>query len=344
MRYSAAMTAESPTDAPVYADLGPDLILDAIESQGYVSDGHLLALNSYENRVYQVGIEDGRGQRQYLVAKFYRPGRWEDAAIAEEHAFAAELAEAEIPVIAPLADADADGATLFRHAGFRFALYPRRGGRWPDLDDPDHLEWLGRFLGRIHAVGAVRPFVHRPALDVDGLGTQSYRFLLEHGFIPAHIELAYRTLAEDLLTAVTAAYQRAGAVHNIRLHGDCHPGNILWTDAGPHFVDLDDCRTGPAVQDLWMLLSGDRQAMAAQLSELIAGYELFRDFDRRELLLIEALRTLRMLHYAAWLARRWNDPAFPLAFPWFNTPRYWEEHILQLREQAAALQEPALSI
>ena len=332
------MSDDTPIHAPVYADLSPDIILDAVESKGFVSDGHLLALNSYENRVYQVGI----AERQYLVAKFYRPGRWDDSAILEEHAFAAELVEAEIPVIAPLADHD--GETLFRYGGFRFALYPRRGGRWPDLDNPDHLEWLGRFLGRIHAVGAIRPFAHRPTLDIDSFGTQSYRYLLEGGFIPSHIELAYRTLAEDLLIAVAAAYERAGAVAAIRLHGDCHPGNILWTDAGPHFVDLDDCRTGPAVQDLWMLLSGDRQAMGLQLSELVAGYELFRDFDRRELLLIEALRTLRMLHYAAWLARRWSDPAFPLAFPWFNTPRYWEDHVLQLREQAAALQEPALTI
>ena len=327
-----------PDTAPPYAELGPDLILDAVESKGYVTDGHLLALNSYENRVYQIGI----GERQYLVAKFYRPERWTDAAILEEHAFARELAEAEIPVVAPLADDH--GETLFVHAGFRFALYPRRGGRWPDLDDPDKLEWLGRFLGRIHAVGATRPFAHRPTLDIDSFGTQSYRYLLEGGFIPAHIELAYRTLAEDLLAEIAAAYRRAGSVEYIRLHGDCHPGNILWTDDGPHFVDLDDCRMGPAVQDLWMLLSGDRQAMALQLSEIVAGYELFRDFDRRELLLIEALRTLRMLHYAAWLARRWDDPAFPQAFPWFNTPRYWEEHILQLREQAAALQEPALAI
>ncbi len=326
------------TATPVYADLSPDLILDAVESKGYVSSGHLLALNSYENRVYQIGLEDSR----YLVAKFYRPGRWVDAAILEEHAFAHELVEAEIPLVAPLADDHGD--TLFAHAGFRFALYPRRGGRWPDLDNPEHLEWLGRYLGRIHAVGSVQPFTHRPTLDANSLGTQSYRYLLEGGFIPTHIELAYRTLAEDLLTAIDAAYQRAADIAHIRLHGDCHPGNILWTDEGPHFVDLDDCRTGPAVQDMWMLLSGDRQEMGLQLSEIVAGYELFRDFDRRELLLIEALRTLRMLHYAAWLARRWEDPAFPQAFPWFNTSRYWEQHVLQLREQAAAMQEPTLVI
>ena len=323
---------------PVYAGLDPDSILSAVESQGYVTSGHLLALNSYENRVYQVGLDAGG----FLVAKFYRPARWSDAGILEEHAFALELAEAEIPLVAPLRN-DA-GETLFSHRGFRFALYPRRGGRWPDLDDPDNLEWIGRFLGRIHAVGATRDFIHRPTLDIAGLGTESYRYLLERGFIPDYVELAYRSLAEDLLRQVQIAFERAGRVKYLRLHGDCHPGNILWTDAGPHFVDLDDCRMGPAVQDLWMLLSGDRQEMGAQLSEIVAGYELFTDFDRRELLLIEALRTLRMLHYAAWLAHRWDDPAFPQAFPWFNTPRYWEEHILQLREQAAALDEPPLVI
>lgn len=324
--------------APVYAGLDPDTILQAVEARGHVTSGHLLALNSYENRVYQIGLEGGG----FLVAKFYRPGRWSDAAILEEHAFTLELADAEIPVVAPLRDDHGD--TLFEHAGFRFALYPRRGGRWPDLDDPDKLEWLGRFLGRIHLVGEARPFAHRPALDIDSFGTRSYRYLLEHGFIPQHIELAYRTLAEDLLRQIEAAFRRAGDITHIRLHGDCHPGNILWTDDGPHFVDLDDCRSGPAVQDLWMLLSGDRNEMALQLSEIVAGYELFRDFDRRELHLIEALRTLRMLHYAAWIARRWDDPAFPQAFTWFNTPRYWEEHVLQLREQAAALDEPPLAV
>ncbi|MFN2309087.1 MAG: serine/threonine protein kinase [Gammaproteobacteria bacterium] len=327
-----------PASDPVYTDLGPDLILDAIESKGFPTSGHLLALNSYENRVYQIGLEAGG----YLVAKFYRPGRWDTAAIQEEHAFAQELAAAELPVVAPLEDDH--GETLFTHAGFRFALYPRRGGRWPDLDDPDKLEWLGRLLGRIHALGAVRPFAHRPTLDIDSFGTASYQYLLQGGFIPAYLEPAYRSLAEDLLRTITQAYQAAGPVAQIRLHGDCHPGNILWADAGPLFVDLDDCCMGPPVQDLWMLLSGDVREMGGQMSELVAGYELFQDFDRRELRLIEPLRTLRMLHYAAWLARRWDDPAFPQAFPWFNTDRYWEGHVLALREQAAALQEPAMRI
>ena len=332
------MNDTPPANAHDYADLGPDAVLNAVDAQGFHSSGHLLALNSYENRVYQIGLEGG----DFVIAKFYRPRRWSDAAILEEHSFTLELAEAEIPVVAPLADAT--GNTLFEYAGFRFALYPRRGGRWPDLDNPDNLEWLGRFLGRIHAVGASRPFQHRPMLDIQSFGVESYQFLLEQGFIPSYVEPAYRTLAEDLLDRIIAAYARAGNVRNIRLHGDCHPGNILWTEAGPHFVDLDDCRTGPAIQDLWMLLSGERQAMAGQLSELVAGYELFAEFDPRELHLIEALRTLRMLHYAAWLARRWDDPAFPQTFTWFNTPRYWEEHILQLREQAALLDEPPLNI
>ena len=323
---------------PVYADLDPDTVLSAVEAQGYSANGHLLALNSYENRVYQIGLED----RTFLVAKFYRPGRWSDAAILEEHSFTYELTDAEIPVVAPLQNPE--GESLFHYQGFRFALFPRRGGRWPDLDNPDNLEWLGRFLGRIHAIGATHVFEHRPTLTIASLGTESYQYLLEHNFIPSYIEPAYRSLAEDLLQQIQTAFDRAGKVKQIRLHGDCHPGNILWTDAGPHFVDLDDCRTGPAIQDLWMLLSGDRQEMGAQLSEIVAGYELFADFDRRELHLIEALRTLRMLHYAAWLARRWDDPAFPQAFPWFNTTRYWEEHILQLREQAAALNEPLLVI
>lgn len=318
-----------------YDTLGPAVVLDAVESVGYRCDGRLLALNSYENRVYQVGIEDDRP----LVAKFYRPGRWSNAAIDEEHRFAIQLAELEIPMIAPLSR---DGATLFEYAGFRFALYPRRGGHAPELDNLDHLLLLGRFIGRIHAVGAVGSFEHRTRISIAGMGEASADYLLDNGFIPGELETAYRTLSEDLLVQVRAAFERAGDVNQIRLHGDCHPGNILWTDAGPHFVDLDDARTGPAIQDLWMLLSGTRADMTAQLSEILDGYREFHDFDPRELHLIEALRTLRLMSYAAWLARRWGDPAFPHSFPWFNTTRYWEDHILALREQAALLQEPPL--
>lgn len=319
-----------------YESLNPDCILDAVESTGLHCNGHLHALNSYENRVYQIGIEEGG----FIVAKFYRPGRWSDEAIREEHTFALELAEREIPVVPPLRDAQ--GETLHHHQGFRFALYPRRSGRWPDLDNPDNLMWLGRFIGRIHAMGAVKPFQHRPTLSIEHFGDESYRYVLEQGFIPRELQLPYRSLAEDVLKQVRNCYQRAGQVNNIRLHGDCHPGNILWTDDGPHFVDFDDCRMGPAVQDLWMLLSGERHDMTAQLAEILDGYTEFFDFNPRELNLVEALRSLRMLHYSAWLARRWEDPAFKQAFTWFNTSRYWEEQILALREQAALLDEPPL--
>lgn len=320
-----------------YQSLSPDCILDAIEDTGLRCNGHLHALNSYENRVYQIGVEEGG----YVVAKFYRPLRWSDEAIREEHAFAWELAEHEIPVVAPLRDAH--GETLHHHEGFRFALYPRRGGRWPELDDPDNLIWIGRFIGRIHAIGAIRPFVHRPTLGIEDYGDESCRYLLEHGFVPRELQLAYRTLAEDVLRQVRTCYARAGEIRLIRLHGDCHPGNILWTDDGPHFVDFDDCRMGPAVQDVWMLLSGERPDMTAQLAEILDGYNEFANFDARELHLVEALRTLRMMHYSAWLARRWDDPAFKQTFTWFNTQRYWEEHILALREQAALLDEPPLA-
>lgn len=328
------MTGNEETSA--YQNLGPNEILDAVESQGYLCDGHFLALNSYENRVYQIGIDDG----PMLVGKFYRPGRWTDEAILEEHEYCRELEELEIPVVAPLANEQGD--TLHRHGPFRFALYPRRGGRAPDLENPDLLEQMGRFIARIHNVGALKPFEHRPTLTIENFGEASYQFLLEYGFIPAELELSYRSLAEDLITRIRACYQRAGSPEYLRLHGDSHPGNILWTDAGPHIVDLDDARNGPAVQDLWMFLSGDRPHMTARLADVLAGYSEFRDFDPRELQLLEALRTLRMLHYAAWLARRWEDPAFPRAFPYFNTERYWGEHILSLREQAALMDEPAL--
>ncbi len=321
-----------------YEALTPDAVLNALEAEGFVCDGRLLALNSYENRVYQVGIEDGAP----VVVKFYRPGRWSDAAILEEHGFALELAGHEIPVVAPLADAG--GRTLFEHAGFRFAVFPRRGGRWPELDNADNRLWLGRFIGRIHAVGETRPFEHRPTLTIESFGEASVRYLREHDFIPDHLHAAYDSLTADLLVQIRAAFERAGPVASLRLHGDCHPGNILWTDDGPHFVDLDDARMGPAVQDLWMLLSGERAERTIQLGDVLEGYEEFRDFDPRELHLVEALRTLRLLHYSAWLARRWDDPAFPRSFPWFNTHRYWEEQVLSLREQAAALSEPPLSV
>jgi Ser/Thr protein kinase RdoA (MazF antagonist) len=317
-----------------YDGLTPDVILDAVEGTGLRCDGRLLALNSFENRVYQVGIEESVP----VVVKFYRPQRWTNEQILEEHGFALELAQAEIPVVAPLAHA---GTTLHEHTGFRFAVYPRQRGRAPDLETEETLTWMGRFLGRIHAVGATRAFLWRRPLDVATLGDEPSRFVLERGFVPSDLAEAYRTLVEQLLAKVRAGFEHDFPL--LRLHGDCHPGNILW-DQGPNFVDLDDCCMGPAVQDVWLLLSGEREERSLQVSWLLDGYFEFAEFDPRELRLIEPLRTLRMIHYAGWLARRWDDPAFPAAFPWFNTQRYWQDHILALREQAAALDEPPLSL
>ncbi|MDB5760820.1 MAG: serine/threonine protein kinase [Burkholderia sp.] len=321
--------------ATSYETLSPDMVLDALDSVGLRGDGRLLALNSYENRVYQIGMEEGPP----VVAKFYRPGRWSDGQILEEHAFVAELVEREIPVVPAMA---LDGSTLRHFGGFTFAVFDRHGGRAPELEDRDTLEWMGRFLGRIHAVGALRPYALRPALNLDTFGIAPRDFLLSHDFIPPELAAAWRSVVDQALDGVRGCYERAGAVGMLRLHGDCHVGNVLWTGDGPHFVDFDDSRSGPAVQDLWMLLSGERGDMVRQLSDLLAGYEDFCTFDPRELHLIEALRTLRLIHYSGWLASRWDDPAFPVAFPWFNTQRYWQDRILELREQVALMAEPPL--
>jgi Ser/Thr protein kinase RdoA (MazF antagonist) len=322
-----------------YTDLTPDRVFDALESVGLIGDGRLQALGSYENRVYQIGIEDAAP----VVVKFYRPGRWPDAAIAEEHAFVADLATHEIPVVAPITLA---GGTLHTFGAFRFAVYPRCGGRAPELGQRETLEWMGRFLGRIHAVGALTPFRHRPALDLDSFGIEPRDWLLAHAFIPPDLLEAWRSIAALALDGARHSFERAGDVRSLRLHGDCHAGNVLWiehgTARGPHFVDFDDARMGPAVQDLWMLLSGDRAEMSRQLDAVLSGYEDFFQFDPRELHLVEALRTLRLVHYSAWLAQRWDDPAFPVAFPWFNTQRYWQDRILELREQVALMAEPPL--
>jgi Ser/Thr protein kinase RdoA (MazF antagonist) len=324
-------------DETPYASLSPAVVQDALEGLGQRCDGRVLALGSYENRVYQVGIEDV----QPLVAKFYRPGRWSDAAILEEHAFALELAAQEIPVVAPQVT---DGQTLHVHAGFRFAVFPRRGGRWPELGTPQEREWVGRFLGRIHGVGRAARFQLRPRLSIDTLGWQAREVVLAGDWMPDYLAQKYADVTEALLDEVEARATDWGGASVLRIHGDCHRGNILWTDAGPHFVDLDDCQTGPAIQDLWMLLAGSRQETRIEMRDLIAGYEQFLPFDRAELALIEPLRTLRMIHYAAWLARRWHDPAFPQAFPWFATPRYWEDHYRALDEQLAALDAPPLEL
>lgn len=318
-------------DNTPYYRLDPDTVLCAVESSGLQSDGRLLALNSYENRVYQVGIEGA----DPVIAKFYRPGRWTDGQIREEHSYSLELEAAEIPLVAPTAF---DGETLLHHDGFRFTLFRRQGGHAPELEDRETRLWLGRFIGRIHAVGRSDDFTQRPELTPAAFGDDSIRTLLEERWIPPHLEPAFESLCTDLMMHVRNAFERAGDVRPIRLHGDLHPGNLLWRD-GPFFVDMDDCRSGPAVQDLWMLLSGERHEMERQLADVLEGYGQFCDFDRRELHLVEALRTLRMLHHAAWLARRWEDPAFPVAFPWFDGARYWEELVLGLREQLSAMQE-----
>ena len=318
-----------------FQELQPDLILSSVESLGYQTDGRLLALNSYENRVYRVGLED----EAPLVAKFYRPGRWDDDAILEEHGISIDIAEEEIPVVAPLLH---EGRSLHRHGNFRFAVYPCRGGRAPDLDSTALQRQIGRFVARIHLVGETKAHRHRPRLDVATYGEASRDFLLEAGFIPDELIPAYASLCDHLFEAVHACYARAGETRVLRIHGDFHPSNVLVLDEQLHIVDFDDTRMGPAVQDLWMFLSGDRDEQTPQLNELLAGYTEFRHFDARELHLIEALRTLRIMHYAAWLGRRWQDPEFHVTFPWFDTPRYWDDHVLALREQAALMQEEPL--
>lgn len=324
-----------PTDnAHPFDLLKPERVLEAAESVGLVTDGRLLALNSYENRVWQIGLDES----EPVIAKFYRPGRWSDAAIAEEHAFTAELAATGLSVVAPLAF---DDQTLHEHAGFRFALFPRRGGHAPEPAHEDTLRAIGRALGRMHAVGRAASFRHRTAISIEQLGRAQRDWLLDHDWVPPHLEPAFRTLTEDLLSHCESAWSRAGDITGIRLHGDCHPGNILWRDE-PHFVDLDDCRTGPAVQDLWMLISGERADRESQWQWLLDEYALFSDFDARELHLVEALRALRMIHYQGWLAQRWDDPAFPAAFPWFDDDRHWENVVAQLREQLSEMQEPAV--
>ncbi len=336
-----------------FESLTPDLVLDALESVGLRGDGRLMALSSYENRVYQVQLEDGSA----VVAKFYRPGRWSDAQILEEHALSHELMAAEIPAVGPL---QLLGNTLHHFGGFALSVSPRRGGRAPELDDAEVLEWIGRFLARIHGVGAARPFQSRPALNLHSFGVEPRQWLLENRRVPLDVESAWARLSQQAIDVIGShaclTQESTGndeqPIRTLRLHGDCHPGNILWTPIdvppgagpGPHFVDLDDARTGPAVQDLWMLLSGDRQQRTRQLGALVDGYEQFRPFDRRELALIEPLRTLRLIHYSAWLARRWDDPIFPINFPWFGSSDYWQGQVQMLEEQLEAMQEAPLVV
>lgn len=328
------------SQAGSFSGLTPECVLDAVEHCGFRCDGRLLALNSYENRVYQIALEDGAP----LIAKFYRPQRWTDQAILEEHQFVQELVAQEIPVVPAMRDRHGQGLHHYQH--YRFSLFARQSGRAPETGDAATLEWIGRLIGRIHACGATSSYVHRPSIDPHHFGVVPRTWLLQHDFIPADLQEAYRSVSQQALDGVARCYERAGDVPLLRLHGDCHLGNILWVSdgeqAGPHFVDFDDSRMGPGIQDLWMLLSGSRAEMQAQLTDILAGYEDFYEFDSRQLYLIEALRTLRLLHYSAWLAQRWNDPAFPVAFPWFNTQHYWQDRILELREQIALMDEAPL--
>ena len=326
------MTADHP-----FSRLTPDFIMDAIESVGYHCDARILELNSYENRVYQVGIED----QEPLIAKFYRPDRWSFEQINEEHTFTAELADHGLPVVAPLLQPSGLGS--YTYEGFHIALFPRRGGRAPAVDDLNCLEILGRFIARLHNVGGAGTFRHRPEISLEDYGIASRQWLLENDFLPAELRESYESVSANLLSMIESRFREV-SYQRIRLHADCHMGNVLWRDDAPHFVDFDDARSGAAVQDLWMLLSGDEETRAIQMQKILLGYRDFRDFDPAELLLIEPLRTLRLMHHAAWLARRWDDPAFPRAFPFFNTQRYWSEHILELREQWAAIEAPALAL
>ena len=327
------MTGDAATLA--FADLQPEDIVATLTDLGFDCDGRFLALNSYENRVYQIGIEDERP----VVAKFYRPGRWSDDSIREEHEFALDLAAQEIPVVPPL---EIDGDTLKHSGHHRLAVYPCHGGRAPDLDNYELLTQLGRLVARIHLEGEVTAFKHRPRIDIESYGVESIDYLLDNDFMPEENRAAYESTAELVLDGVEACFERAGSTKELRLHGDFHPGNVLVNQDRLHIVDLDDCRHGPAVQDLWMFLSGDRVEQTPQLEALLEGYQSFRRFDPRELHLIEALRSLRIMHYAAWLARRWEDPAFKIAFPWFDSARYWDDHVLALREQVALMQEAPL--
>jgi len=319
-----------------FAKLTPDLVLDAVESLGLISDARVLTLNSYENRVYQVGIEAS----EPLIAKFYRPERWSDTQILEEHGLSFELAELDIPLVAPI---QYNGKSLFEYAGFKFCLFERRGGRAPEPGDLDQLYRLGQLLGRLHAVGAKKTFLQRPELNVATYGQASFEFLRNNNFLPKNLAPRWEAIVEELLKTITELFAE-NPYTSLRIHGDCHPGNLLCRDESFFIVDLDDCRMGPAVQDLWMMLTGDRQEQTLQISELISGYNEFYDFSPRELPLIEGLRTLRILHYSAWLARRWKDPAFPNSFPWFGTEHYWNEQISILNEQQFALNQPYLHL
>lgn len=323
-------------ESELFLSLGPNEILTILESAGYETDGCITALNSYENRVYRIGLYD----QAPIVVKFYRPKRWTDQTIEEEHLYTQELVEQELPVIAPITDSS--GKTLLHNGAYRFAVYPCVGGRPPELDNAEHLKMIGRFIARIHVVGEATYFKYRPDINLQTYVIDASNYLLSNQFLPIELEHTYQTIIEDIVNRIKNVLNTIGSVQQLRLHGDAHPGNILWFDDKPMILDFDDARTGPAIQDIWMFLSGDRQYMTARLYDFLEGYTEFRHFNPKELGLIEVLRTYRLIFFAAWIARRWDDPAFPQAFPHFNGQKYWEEHILNLREQSALLDEPPL--
>lgn len=322
------------TDVKPFTGLSPEVVLDAAASVGLDVDGRLFALNSYENRVYQLGSTDGM-----LVLKFYRPARWSDAQIDEEHVFTEELAAAELPVAAPVR---LEGRTLFKFREFRFAAFPWMAGRAPELDAPEARQIFGRTLARMHQIGARQPFLVRPKLGVRRLGWEAREQVLSGELLPEYLHARYESVSATLLERVEQTFLDAGDVRDIRIHGDCHMGNLLWNERGPVLVDLDDCAMGPRVQDLWMMLAGSGSEQQRQWSELLEGYAQFADFDFREVRLIEALRALRMLHHAAWVSHRWLDPAFPRAFPWLGEARYWEGYLRDLIEQVEVIEDPPL--
>ena len=324
----------SAADVKPFTGLSPEVVLDAAASVGLEVDGRLFALNSYENRVYQLGRPGGM-----LVLKFYRPARWSDAQIEEEHTFTAELAAAELPVAAPVRIED---RTLFRYRDFRFAAFPWMAGRAPELDAPEARQIFGRTLARMHQIGALRPFLARPKLGIQRLGWEARDQVLAGELLPEYLQERYESTSATLLEKVETTFQQAGDVRDIRIHGDCHMGNLLWNERGPVLVDLDDCAMGPRVQDLWMMLAGSGSEQQRQWSELLEGYAQFADFDFREVRLIEALRALRMIHHAAWVSHRWLDPAFPRAFPWLGEARYWEGYLRDLMEQLEVIDDPPL--
>lgn len=329
----AAPVSAAPHDA--FFALTPERVLDAVEVGGRRATGYAFALNSFENRVYEVELEDG----ERLVAKFYRPDRWSREAIADEHAFLAELHAEELPVVPPidLGGGETLGTVGDDSGGILYACFPKVRGRPPEDLDEAQLRRIGRLIARLHLVGGRRAAAARPRLTVDYYGTASLRLLLESDFIPDSLRPRYAGIAERVIGECEAAFLRFPDLETLRIHGDCHLGNLLWGKDGPFFLDFDDFLAGPAVQDLWLIAPGLDDEARRQRLALVEGYEEMRAFDRRTLALVEPLRALRILRYAAWIAQRYRDPAFQRAFPDFEEPNYWLREIRALQDQSLRL-------